>query len=55
MLSRVRAHPDSGDTGRRRGRPARLTDFVLMSLSSGVIGNVGYDLIKAALRAWRRP
>jgi hypothetical protein len=52
MLSRGKAHRDSGDTGRRRGRPARLTDFVLMSLSSGVIG---YDLIKATLRAWRRP
>jgi hypothetical protein len=51
MLSRARAHQDSGGTG----RPLRVTDFVLMSLSSGVIGNVGYDLIKAALRAWRRP
>ncbi|HEY2671314.1 MAG TPA: hypothetical protein VGJ07_13210 [Rugosimonospora sp.] len=26
-----------------------------MALSSGVIGNVGYDLIKAALHVWRRP
>jgi len=50
-LSRARARQDSGDTL----LPYRVTDFVLVALTSGVIGNVGYDLIKAALRAWRRP
>lgn len=32
-----------------------VTDFVLVALASGVIGNVGYDLLKATLRWWRRP
>jgi hypothetical protein len=35
--------------------PRALTDFVAIALASGIIGNIGYDAIKAALRAWRRP
>lgn len=50
-LSRARARQRPGELV----SPRRATDFVLLALSSGVIGNVGYDLIKAAWRAWRRP
>jgi hypothetical protein len=32
-----------------------FTNFLALALASGVIGNVGYDLLKAALRSWRRP
>lgn len=35
--------------------PRAFTNFLALALASGVIGNVGYDLLKAALRSWRRP
>jgi hypothetical protein len=34
--------------------PRAFTDFLALALASGVVGNVGYDLLKAALRQWRR-
>jgi hypothetical protein len=49
--ARARARNRPGDFA----LPSRVTDFVLIALSSGVIGNVGYDLVKAALRQWHRP
>jgi hypothetical protein len=35
--------------------PRALTDYVALALAGGIIGNVGYDLVKAAPRRWRRP
>jgi hypothetical protein len=35
--------------------PMQVTDYVVVALTSGIIGNVGYDLLKTALRAWRKP
>jgi len=35
--------------------PRAVTDYVALALASGIIGNLGYDAVKAALGAWRRP
>jgi hypothetical protein len=53
QLSRARAR--AGDGTKDTIAPLRVPDFVLAALASGVIGNLGYDLIKAMLKAWRRP
>jgi hypothetical protein len=50
-LSRARVRWGDGD-----GVSAMLVpDYVVTALASGIIGNLGYDLLKFTLKAWRRP
>jgi hypothetical protein len=49
-LERIRSRARPGEV-----HESRVTDYVLIALTSGIIGNVGYDLVKGALLRWRRP